>query len=121
MECDRFKKLVKSWYLQVQDEALAPARMVTLMKQHVADCRVCLLDPSVRQEVEKITEIVLPPSKIRQSSSKPEAEASIEEEVLVADESEPEEGEESEEREEEGGEEEEDFEEEEEEEEEDNF
>jgi hypothetical protein len=65
MECDRFIRLVKTWYVQVQDEALAPARMVALMKQHVIDCRVCQNDPGVGPEVEKITEIVLPPSKAK--------------------------------------------------------
>jgi hypothetical protein len=115
MECDRFKKLVKSWYVQVQNEALAPARMVTLMKQHVADCRMCLLDPGVRQEVEKITEIILPPSKVRLPTSKTEAEAEmpLEEDELAVDEIEPEEGEESEESDEEEEEEEEDLDEEE--------
>jgi hypothetical protein len=100
MECDRFKKLVKSWYVQVQGEALAPARMVTLMKQHIADCRICLVDPGVRQEVEKITEIILPPSKVRVPNSKmePEAEVLVEAEEFVTDEIDPEEREESEER-----------------------
>ncbi|MDA8164418.1 MAG: hypothetical protein M0017_05230 [Desulfobacteraceae bacterium] len=65
MECERLKKLLKTWYIQVQNEALAPARMVTFMKQHLAECKVCLLDPGVRHEVERITEIVLPPSKVR--------------------------------------------------------
>jgi hypothetical protein len=71
MECERLKKLLKTWYIQVQNEALAPARMVTFMKQHLAECRVCLLDPGVRQEVERITEIVLPPSKVRVAALSP--------------------------------------------------
>ncbi|OGR02165.1 MAG: hypothetical protein A2511_13900 [Deltaproteobacteria bacterium RIFOXYD12_FULL_50_9] len=65
MECDRLIKLVKSWYMQVQDEALAPARMVSFMEKHIAECNTCLLDLKVRQEVAKITEIVLPPTKVR--------------------------------------------------------
>lgn len=61
MECDRLKRLVKNWYAQVQDETMAPARMVTFMRQHVADCATCLSDPFVRPEIEKITAIILPP------------------------------------------------------------
>ena len=64
MECQRLTRLVKSWYLDVQDEALAPARMVEFMQKHIKDCDVCLTDPDVRYEVKKITEIVLPPSKM---------------------------------------------------------
>jgi hypothetical protein len=63
MECERLVRLVKSWYLQVKDEALAPARMVAFMEKHVAECPVCMVDDGVRQEVDRITRIVLPPSK----------------------------------------------------------
>jgi TATA-binding protein-associated factor Taf7 len=102
MECDRFIKLVKSWYVQVQNEGLAPARMVSLMKQHIADCRICLTDPGVRQEVDKIIEIILPPAKVRLPTSKAEEETDIvEAEDLAIDEIEAEEGEVSEERDEE--------------------
>ena len=65
MECDRLKRLIKNWYVQVQDETMAPARMVAFMRQHVADCAICLRDPFVRPEIEKITNIVLPPEKLR--------------------------------------------------------
>ena len=64
MECERLIKLVKTWYLQVKDEALAPARMVAFMQKHVAECPVCLVDDGVQQEVDRITRIVLPPSKV---------------------------------------------------------
>ncbi|MEW6220030.1 MAG: hypothetical protein AB1634_10920 [Thermodesulfobacteriota bacterium] len=64
MDCNRLKSLVKSWYLQVQDEALAPARMVEFIEKHIRSCQVCLRDPDVRLEVDRITEIVLPPSKV---------------------------------------------------------
>jgi hypothetical protein len=84
MECDRLIKLIKSWYLQVQDEALAPARMVSFMEKHIADCNTCLLDPKLKQEIAKITEIVLPPSKVR-AAGKPEA---GEEEIPEGDEGE---------------------------------
>jgi len=65
MECDRLKRLIKNWYGQVQDETMAPARMVAFMRQHVADCTTCLRDPFVRPEIEKITNIILPPEKLR--------------------------------------------------------
>ena len=64
MECGRLNKLVRSWYIEVQNEALAPARMVEFMEKHIMDCDVCLTDPDVRYEVKKITAIVLPPSKM---------------------------------------------------------
>ncbi|MBU1711203.1 MAG: hypothetical protein KKE17_14460 [Proteobacteria bacterium] len=65
MECERLVKLVKTWYMQVQDEALAPARMVAFLEKHIFECEACMMDPAVRQEVKKIIELVLPPSKIR--------------------------------------------------------
>lgn len=64
MECERLKKLVKNWYMQVQDESMAPARMVDFMNQHLEDCATCMGDPGVDIEVKRITEIVLPPAKI---------------------------------------------------------
>ena len=64
MECERLNRLVRSWYEQVQDESLAPARMVEFMDKHVENCDDCLADPHVRGEVKKITELVLPPSKM---------------------------------------------------------
>lgn len=64
MQCERLIKLTKSWYLSVKDETMAPARMVSFMKQHIADCEVCQGDPDIHDELEKITAIVLPESKI---------------------------------------------------------
>jgi len=69
MECERLQGLVKAWYLQVQDESMAPARMVAFMEKHIGECPVCLTDPMVRQEVDKITAIVLPPTKVRKSEA----------------------------------------------------
>ena len=43
---------------------MAPARMVAFMEKHISQCEECLADPEVKQEAEKIREIVLPPSKI---------------------------------------------------------
>jgi hypothetical protein len=64
MKCKRLITLIKDWYIHVQGEAMAPARMVEFMNKHIATCEECQQDPDVRQEVEKIREIVLPPSKI---------------------------------------------------------
>jgi len=69
MECERLQRLVKSWYAQVQEESMAPARMVAFMNTHIGECVVCLADPVVRQEIEKITAIILPPSKVRKPTS----------------------------------------------------
>jgi hypothetical protein len=64
MKCNRLISLVKNWYLKVQEESMAPARMVAFMEKHISQCEECLADPDVKQEAEKIREIVLPPSKI---------------------------------------------------------
>ena len=42
---------------------MAPARMVAFMEKHISQCEECLADPDVKQEADKIREIVLPPSK----------------------------------------------------------
>ncbi|MDA8418852.1 MAG: hypothetical protein M0Z90_07455 [Desulfobacteraceae bacterium] len=67
MECERFKKLLKSWYIQVQNEALAPARMVDFMENHVEGCPVCKMDPEAKKDIAKIITLVLPQEKIRQT------------------------------------------------------
>ena len=64
MKCNRLMSLVKNWYLKVQEEAMAPARMVAFIEQHISQCEECLADPDVKEEAEKIREIVLPPAKV---------------------------------------------------------
>jgi hypothetical protein len=64
MQCERLIKLIKTWYLNVRDETMAPARMISFIEQHVATCNVCQKDPDIHDEISKITEIVLPESKI---------------------------------------------------------
>ena len=64
MQCERLLKLAKQWYLHVKDETMAPARMVQFIKQHVAGCPICQRDPDIQDEIDKITEIILPESKI---------------------------------------------------------
>lgn len=56
--------MIKSWYLSVRDETMAPARMVSFMEQHATTCEVCLQDVSLKEEIAKITELILPESKI---------------------------------------------------------
>ena len=79
MECERLKKLVKNWYVQVQDESMAPARMVDFMRNHVADCLTCMADPVIEIEIKRITEIVLPPDKIPKAARKDKAQDKKEE------------------------------------------
>ena len=64
MQCERLIKMIKSWYLSVREETMAPARMVSFMEQHAATCDVCLQDQGLKEEIAKITELVLPESKI---------------------------------------------------------
>ncbi len=70
MECQRLNKMIRAWYVQVQDETLAPARMVEFMEQHVQNCDDCLMDLGIDEEIKKITAIVLPPSKMTKPPKK---------------------------------------------------
>ena len=64
MQCERLIQLSKNWYIHVKDETMAPARMIQFIKTHVATCEICLADPDVEDEIEKITTLILPDSKI---------------------------------------------------------
>ena len=64
MQCKRLINLAKSWYISVKEETMAPARMVQFIKQHVAGCPTCQEDPDIQDEIAKITEVILPESKI---------------------------------------------------------
>ena len=64
MQCERLIGLAKSWYTSVRDETMAPARMVQFIKQHVGSCPICEEDPDIQDEIAKITELILPDSKI---------------------------------------------------------
>lgn len=85
MECERLKRLIKNWYMQVQDEAMAPARMVDFMRDHVDGCATCLGDSIVELEIKRITEIVLPPSKIPKAVRKEEKKEEDETDTSVDD------------------------------------
>ncbi|MFT5701041.1 MAG: hypothetical protein ACI8ZB_003929 [Desulforhopalus sp.] len=90
MQCDRLIKQIKSWYTHVKDETMAPARMVSFIEQHINSCDTCLADPELKAEVAKITELVLPESKIpkavRQQNSKLTAEDEEHDDEEVVDE-----------------------------------
>ena len=64
MQCERLIQLTKNWYLHVKDETMAPARMIQFIKNHVATCETCLNDDDLEEEIDKITELILPDSKI---------------------------------------------------------
>ncbi len=64
MKCERLTKLAKSWFAHVRDETMAPARMIGFMEQHAEECPICREDPDLTGEIAKITELILPESKI---------------------------------------------------------
>jgi len=107
MQCERLIKMIKSWYLHVREETMAPARMVSFIEEHATSCDICRLDPDLKEEISRITELVLPESKIpkavRQKSiveDEPEEEVKSEDETDVdneTDDSVDEDGEEEEE------------------------
>ncbi len=70
MECKRLNRMIRDWYVQVQDETLAPARMVEFMNDHAETCDTCFVDPDIKDEIAKITAIVLPPSKMTKKPKK---------------------------------------------------
>lgn len=87
MQCERLLQLTKQWYLHVKEETMAPARMVQFIKQHVADCPICRKDPDIEGEIVRITEIILPESKIPKAVRlKQEAEEAERQELEEADE-----------------------------------
>ncbi len=87
MQCERLIKMIKSWYVSVREETMAPARMVSFMEQHTATCEVCLGDPALKEEIAKIVEIVLPESKIpkaiRQQNSLDDGDSDLDDEALL--------------------------------------
>jgi hypothetical protein len=56
--------MIKSWYLHVREETMAPARMISFIEKHAASCDICQSDPDLKEEIVKITELILPESKI---------------------------------------------------------
>ena len=68
---------------------MAPARMVAFIEKHISQCEECLADPDVKQETDKIREIVLPPPKAPKPKvvrvTKEDVEAAEEGEKVVAE------------------------------------
>ncbi len=64
MQCERLIKQIKSWYIHVSNETMAPARMVSFIETHAEECHICQADPDLQKEIKKITELILPESKI---------------------------------------------------------
>lgn len=64
MQCERLVKMIKSWYLHVREETMAPARMISFIEKHAGSCDICQHDPDLKEEIAKITELILPESKI---------------------------------------------------------
>jgi hypothetical protein len=86
MQCERLIKLVKSWYISVREETMAPARMISFIEKHMATCSVCQEDPDIKDEVAKITEIILPEAKVPKAIHQPDDfDDSFEDEELVGD------------------------------------
>ncbi|MDF1613927.1 hypothetical protein [Desulfurivibrio dismutans] len=78
MECQRLQKLLKNWYLQVQSEAMAPGRMMAFMDDHLLECEVCLGDPKVREEADRIRAMIMPPVKTGKSADDESADGQAE-------------------------------------------
>ena len=78
MQCNQLIRLVKDWYLHVQEETMAPARMLQFTDKHIKDCEVCLQDPDLMEEIEKIRELILPESKIPKLKREKDANATPE-------------------------------------------
>ncbi len=97
MQCERLIKMIKSWYIHVREETMAPARMVSFIEEHAANCDVCRKDPDLPEEIKKITELVLPESKIPKAVRMKDSEDEEEEEDIDSDEVTDEEEEEEEE------------------------
>lgn len=84
MQCERLIKLAKTWYTSVREETMAPARMVAFMEKHIGECQICQEDPDIHDELAKITEMILPESKIPKAVRMQNEAANQEEEEKAA-------------------------------------
>ena len=69
---------MKDWYLHVQAESMAPARMMQFADKHILNCEACQQDHDLAEEIEKIRDYVLPEWKIPKSERDEEDEATPE-------------------------------------------
>jgi len=96
MECKQLIRLAKDWYIRIQQETMAPARMMEFVDRHVRDCPICQAEEGLSEEIEKIRDFVLPESKIpkavREQHHKPTPEIAPEEhnEIVPDEETAPE-------------------------------
>jgi hypothetical protein len=65
---------------------MAPARMVSFIEEHADNCEICRRDPDLQEEIAKITELILPESKIPKAVRQKSEEDEIDDEDAVADE-----------------------------------
>ena len=78
MQCNQLTRLMKDWYVHVQEESMAPARMMQFADKHILHCETCQQDPELAEEIEKIRDFILPESKIPKSKSEEKDEATPE-------------------------------------------
>ncbi len=64
MKCEQLIRLAKDWYIRVQEETMAPARMMEFVDRHVKNCATCQQEEGLAEEIEKMRAFVLPESKI---------------------------------------------------------
>ena len=88
MQCERLIKQIKGWYIHVSNETMAPARMVSFIEKHAAECDICLDDPDLQEEIEKITELILPESKIPKAVRMQQEQKELEKRAAEAEENE---------------------------------
>lgn len=60
MQCKALFRLIKEWHSHVCRDAMAPARMMQFIDNHIRQCDICREDKELAQEVELIKERVLP-------------------------------------------------------------
>ena len=78
MQCNQLTRLMKDWYVHVQEESMAPARMMQFTDKHILNCETCQQDTELAEEIEKIRDFILPESKIPKSKSEEKDEATPE-------------------------------------------
>jgi hypothetical protein len=85
MQCERLIKMIKSWYIHVRAETMAPARMVSFIEEHALNCDICRQDPVLKEEIAKITELILPESKIPKAVRLKNSEEEDDDDIIESD------------------------------------
>jgi hypothetical protein len=60
MQCKQLLRLIKEWHNHVLRDAMAPARMMQFIDNHIRQCDICCAEKGLTQEIELIRERVLP-------------------------------------------------------------